>query len=385
MSENKIFHTEDLSSDDEPDLKRQKVSMENELGDDVDDNIDSALLNEDPESHSQGDNKINRSNNNSHVDESVSVGLEDRDNGSDVDDVDIVLSDNRHELLKSMSMDDDDHHHHHEDDTVDVSTKHDNDNSESDVLLHKTEDDNSFAAETLKHTAEAAALAVRAMVDERASMGNDNDNHRNNDDTSTSLPGSSSRSNNNDNDTNNDNNGEDNESAPDYTDLINRHALASPDDSVNVHLPETNPQPTTMAELNERRLLAKRGRKNAAIAGSEAWKQQRKDSHKEVERRRRENINQAIDTLSKLLPLKETSKAAILNRAAEYIQKLKETENANIEKWTLQKLLSEQNTAQLSSANEKLQQDLRKAYQKIDYMRRLIKENGVQYVSDDDE
>nr|CAI6604201.1 BBF_HP1_G0030710.mRNA.1.CDS.1 [Saccharomyces cerevisiae] len=57
----------------------------------------------------------------------------------------------------------------------------------------------------------------------------------------------------------------------------------------------------------------------ASQHGHLRWKKQRKDSHKEVERRRRENINTAINVLSDLLPVRESSKAAILARAAEYI------------------------------------------------------------------
>lgn len=171
-----------------------------------------------------------------------------------------------------------------------------------------------------------------------------------------------------------------------YNDLISRHGLEHPDDSVSLSASvEPATESTTMDDLNDKRLLAKRGRKTTAIAGSEAWKQQRRASHKEVERRRRETINDAINSLSKLLPVKESSKAAILSRAAEYIQKLKETENANIEKWTLQKLLSEQNTQQLSSANEKLQEELANAYKEINFLKRLLKKNNVSLDSESDE
>ncbi|CCF58011.1 hypothetical protein KAFR_0D03630 [Kazachstania africana CBS 2517] len=130
-------------------------------------------------------------------------------------------------------------------------------------------------------------------------------------------------------------------------------------------------------EMIKSMTVNRRGRKPMAISGSEEWKRQRKDSHKEVERRRRENINTAIDALSSLLPIKESSKAAILTRAAEYIEKLKETENANIEKWTLQKLLSEQSASQLVAANEKLQEELGNAYKEIEHLKRQLKKHGI--------
>ncbi|AMD21583.1 HFL273Cp [Eremothecium sinecaudum] len=122
----------------------------------------------------------------------------------------------------------------------------------------------------------------------------------------------------------------------------------------------------------------RRGRKPAPSTGTPEWKQQRKDSHKEVERRRRENINTAINKVAELLPVKESSKAAILSRAAEYIQKLKETENTNIEKWTLQKLLSEQQVSQLTSTNEKLEEELSNAFKEIEMLKNKLKSAGIE-------
>ncbi|CUS21372.1 LAQU0S03e01046g1_1 [Lachancea quebecensis] len=121
----------------------------------------------------------------------------------------------------------------------------------------------------------------------------------------------------------------------------------------------------------------RRGRKPAPVTGSAEWRQQRKDSHKEVERRRRENINTAINKLSELLPVKESSKASILLRAAEYILKLKDTENANIEKWTLQKLLGEQQVSTLTKANESLQLELGNAFKQVDILKRQLRNAGI--------
>ncbi|CAR29259.1 hypothetical protein ZYGR_0Z01810 [Zygosaccharomyces rouxii] len=129
---------------------------------------------------------------------------------------------------------------------------------------------------------------------------------------------------------------------------------------------------------DEKKMFARRARRAPAATGSDEWRKQRKDSHKEVERRRRENINTAINKLSELLPVKESSKATVLARAAEYIQKLKETESANIDKWTLQKLLSEQNQSRLSTANERLQDELGRAYKEIESLRQKLKEAGIE-------
>ncbi|ODV72745.1 Cbf1p CYBJADRAFT_112975, partial [Cyberlindnera jadinii NRRL Y-1542] len=88
--------------------------------------------------------------------------------------------------------------------------------------------------------------------------------------------------------------------------------------------------------------------------GSADWHKQRKDNHKEVERRRRENINAGIKELAMLLPSAETNKSQILQRASEYIKRLKENEQNNIEKWTLEKLLNDQALTELTASNEKL-------------------------------
>lgn len=84
---------------------------------------------------------------------------------------------------------------------------------------------------------------------------------------------------------------------------------------------------------------------------------QRKDNHKEVERRRRSAINEGITQLSHIVPgcdAKNTNKGAIIHAAVRYIQDLKHNEASNIEKWTLEKLLMDQAmgdlTAQLDDA-----------------------------------
>ena len=65
---------------------------------------------------------------------------------------------------------------------------------------------------------------------------------------------------------------------------------------------------------------------------------------KEVERRRRGNINEGINELARIVPngTGEKAKGAILSRSVQYIHHLKENEARNIEKWTLEKLLMDQ-------------------------------------------
>lgn len=112
------------------------------------------------------------------------------------------------------------------------------------------------------------------------------------------------------------------------------------------------------------------------MAGTEEWRKLRKDNHKEVERRRREHINAGIKALSALLPTTETNKAQILQRAVEYIKRLKDNESSNIEKWTLEKLLTEQAVAELNLNNEKLKQELEKTYKELERYKRMVEEKN---------
>lgn len=82
---------------------------------------------------------------------------------------------------------------------------------------------------------------------------------------------------------------------------------------------------------------------------------QRKDNHKEVERRRRSAINDGIVQLSQIVPgcdVKNTNKGSIIVAAVRYIQDLKNNEASNIEKWTLEKLLMDQAMNDLSVSLE---------------------------------
>lgn len=124
-------------------------------------------------------------------------------------------------------------------------------------------------------------------------------------------------------------------------------------------------QPTTLPQASS----------NKPQHGSDEWHKQRRENHKEVERRRRESINQGIKELAALIPTNDTNKAQILQRAVEYIKRLKENENNNIEKWTLEKLLTEQAVSELSASNEKLKQELERAYREIEQWKRIAKES----------
>lgn len=87
-----------------------------------------------------------------------------------------------------------------------------------------------------------------------------------------------------------------------------------------------------------------------------------------VERRRRETINEGINELAKIVPGCEKNKGSILQNAVRYITKLREDEQQAIEKWTLEKLLTEQAIAELSSSNDKLKQENINLWREVEEM-----------------
>ncbi|KAJ3552580.1 hypothetical protein NP233_g12847 [Leucocoprinus birnbaumii] len=105
--------------------------------------------------------------------------------------------------------------------------------------------------------------------------------------------------------------------------------------------------------------------------GSDEWTRQRKDNHKEVERRRRGNINEGINELGRIVPSGngEKAKGAILARSVQYIHHLKENEARNIEKWTLEKLLMDQAMGDLQNQLEEVKrmwEEERNARQRVE-------------------
>lgn len=96
---------------------------------------------------------------------------------------------------------------------------------------------------------------------------------------------------------------------------------------------------------------------------------QRKDNHKEVERRRRSTINDGITQLSHIVPgcdAKNTNKGAIIHAAVRYIQDLKHNEASNIEKWTLEKLLMDQAMGDLTQQLEEARAQVQRLRAELD-------------------
>ncbi|KAH8815636.1 hypothetical protein F5884DRAFT_185959 [Xylogone sp. PMI_703] len=116
---------------------------------------------------------------------------------------------------------------------------------------------------------------------------------------------------------------------------------------------------------------------NKPVVGSDEWHKVRKDNHKEVERRRRETINEGINELAKIVPGCEKNKGSILQRAVAFITQLKENETQNIEKWTLEKLLTEQAIAELSASNDKLKAECERAWREVETWKKTCQSAGL--------
>jgi len=99
-----------------------------------------------------------------------------------------------------------------------------------------------------------------------------------------------------------------------------------------------------------------------------------------VERRRRETINEGINEIAKIVPGCEKNKGSILARAVQFITQLKDNETQNIEKWTLEKLLTEQAIAELSSSCDKLKNECQRARAECEQWKKAAQNAGISSV-----
>lgn len=77
------------------------------------------------------------------------------------------------------------------------------------------------------------------------------------------------------------------------------------------------------------------------------------------------------------MPGCEKNKGSILQNAVRYITKLKEEEQQAIEKWTLEKLLTEQAIAELGSSNDRLKEEYNRTYRELEAWKRVAQEHGL--------
>jgi hypothetical protein len=135
--------------------------------------------------------------------------------------------------------------------------------------------------------------------------------------------------------------------------------------------------------------------------GTDEWHKVRRDNHKEgsyitksgcaiitltgyiVERRRRETINEGINELAKIVPNCEKNKGSILQRGVQYITQLRENERINIEKWTLEKMLTDQAIGELSAALEREKEELAKSRRETERWKKTCLEAGLEPKDDE--
>ncbi|KAI7907694.1 uncharacterized protein BX663DRAFT_8473 [Cokeromyces recurvatus] len=123
------------------------------------------------------------------------------------------------------------------------------------------------------------------------------------------------------------------------------------------------------------------GKEEKPRVGSEEWHRLRRENHKQVERRRRETINDGINEIARIVPGCEKNKGSILQRAAAYIRQLKESEASTLEKWTLEKLLTDQAINELNRQVEVLKAELDRVRTENTYLKREL-ENSQQQSPD---
>ncbi|KAL8777009.1 MAG: hypothetical protein Q9194_002811 [Teloschistes cf. exilis] len=112
--------------------------------------------------------------------------------------------------------------------------------------------------------------------------------------------------------------------------------------------------------------------------GTDEWHKVRRDNHKEVERRRRETINEGINEIAKIVPGCEKNKGSILQRAVEYITQLKTNETRNLEKWTQEKMLTEGIVQELSTSVDSLKLELERARREARAWRKIAVDAGLE-------
>lgn len=152
---------------------------------------------------------------------------------------------------------------------------------------------------------------------------------------------------------------------------------ARPDTTIDVSDPEDLMEHLRTKDGDEKR---RRGRITKVTEETiQDWRKLRKESHKEVERRRRETINLAIDNLRKLLPKPEYSKAGILTSAAALIKKLKESESNHMNKWAISRIVAEQTKTSSEKAQEKMSEALDQSYKEIIRLRGILEENNIKF------
>ncbi|KIW70865.1 hypothetical protein, variant [Phialophora macrospora] len=119
---------------------------------------------------------------------------------------------------------------------------------------------------------------------------------------------------------------------------------------------------------------------NKPAVGSSEWHQLRKDNHKEVERRRREVINEGIENIAKIVPGTEKNKGAILQRTYEYVQELV-NEKA---KWQNERATFDIAIKELTNRLDRMKESARAAWAETSKWQSRCREAGLPFDDYDD-
>ncbi|MCJ1313803.1 basic helix-loop-helix protein [Agyrium rufum] len=142
-------------------------------------------------------------------------------------------------------------------------------------------------------------------------------------------------------------------------------------------------QPTTQSQVQAARESSAGGMNVKPAVGSDEWHKVRKDNHKEVERRRRETINEGINELAKLVPNCDKNKGSVLQAAVSYIQQLKQAQETIVTNRTMEKVVMEQAVSELTATNQEYKAEIKRAWAMNAYLKRKLNAAGVEYDEDE--
>ena len=137
-----------------------------------------------------------------------------------------------------------------------------------------------------------------------------------------------------------------------YAGVIHAGLAGGPDDS-----PSPVPDPSFICWFAGSRRSHKFGSEDE----KEQWMAKRRETHKEVERRRRDTINFGIGELAKIVPECDKNKGSIVHKAADYIKYLQRTNLVTIEKWRDEKKETDDKIKSLQEQVERLERELEAA------------------------
>ncbi|KKZ63716.1 hypothetical protein EMCG_01950 [[Emmonsia] crescens] len=113
--------------------------------------------------------------------------------------------------------------------------------------------------------------------------------------------------------------------------------------------------------------------------GSAEWHTIRKNNHKEVERRRRETINEGINEIAKMVPGCEKAKGSILQRAIHYINKLQDEAKDMAARWDTANMTTNHALAEISTQNTKLKGEVNRRGQVASKWIQRCREAGLEF------